>query len=80
MIRLKFPNHMQDMIQYRGINVDQIRLAINEPDFTKDAYEGKTMVCKQIEAEKFIKVVYYKDGFRDSNDFIVVTAYYTSNC
>jgi hypothetical protein len=80
MIRLKFPNHMQDMIQYRNLNVDHVRLAIREPDFTSDAYEGKTKVCKQLEDGRAIKVVYYKDGFRDSNDFMVVTAYYTPNC
>ncbi len=80
MIRLKFPNHMQDRIQDRELNIDHVRLAINKPDFTEASYAGRTKVCKQIEAEKFIKVVYYKDGFKDSNDFIVVTAYYTSNC
>ncbi len=79
-ITLKFPNHMQDMIQFREINVDHVKLAIREPDWTKDAMEGKIKVCKKIEDGKAIRVVYYKDGFRDTQEFMVITAYYTSNC
>lgn len=80
MIRLKFPNHMQDMIQFRGLNVDHVRLAIREPDFTEETFEGRVKVCKQLEKGKAIKVLYHKDGFKKANDFMVITAYYTSNC
>lgn len=79
-MRLKFPNHMQDMIQYRGLSVDDVRLAIMDPDFTEETFQGRTKVCKELETGKFIKVMYYKDGFKNTQDFIVVTAYYTSNC
>lgn len=79
MWRLKFPNHMQDMIQYRGINIDHVRSAISEPDLTEPAYEGKTKVSKKVDESRTIKVVYYKDGFKDKKDYVIVTAYYTSN-
>ena len=67
------------MIQYRGINIEHIKSAIREPDWTKPTLEGKMKVYKQIELGRAIQVVYYKDGFRDSNDFIVITAYYSGN-
>ena len=70
---------MQDMIQYREIDVDHVRLAIREPDLTKDAFEGKTKVSKKIDERRSITVVYYKDGFKDKKDYVIVTAYYTSN-
>lgn len=71
---------MQDMIQHRGINVDHVREAIREPDFTSDTFQGRIRVCKQVGKDRAIKVIYCKDGFRDKNDYIVVTAYYTPNC
>lgn len=79
-IRLKLPNHIQDMIQYRNLSADHIRLAIRESDWTKDVLNGRLKSCKQLEKGRAIRVVYYKDGFRDTNDFIVITAYYTDNC
>jgi hypothetical protein len=80
MVRLKFPNHMQDRIQDRNLNVDHVRLAIREPDWTKEVLQGKMKVCKKIDENTSIRVVYYKDGFRDTNDYMVITAYYTPSC
>ena len=71
---------MQDMIQFRNLNVDDVKSAIREPTWTKDAFEGKKKACKILNERRAIRVVYYKDGFRDTNDFIVITAYYTDNC
>lgn len=79
-VRLKFPNHMQDMIQFREINVEHVKLAIREPDWTKETFQGRVKVCKQVEEDRAIRAVYYRDGFRDTNDHIVITAYYTPNC
>jgi len=71
---------MQDMIQFRGISVEHVRMAIREPDWTKPVFEGKIKVCKQLQDGRAIRVIYYKDGFRDTRDFMVVTAYYTDKC
>ena len=68
------------MMQHREINVDHVRLAIREPECTKAVLRGRVKVCKPLESGNAITVVYYKDGFRDRNDFIVVTAYYKSRC
>lgn len=76
MIRLKFPPHFQDRMQERGIDVDHIRKAINTPDFTKETFHHRVIVRKSIDEKRAIEVVYFKDGFRDSNDYIIITAYY----
>lgn len=76
MIRLKFPPHFQDRIQERGIDVDHIRKAINAPDFTKETFQHRVLVRKLIDEKRTIEVVYFKDGFKDSHDYIIVTAYY----
>ncbi|HQU08076.1 MAG TPA: hypothetical protein PK539_03435 [Candidatus Paceibacterota bacterium] len=71
---------MQDMIQFRGLNVEHVKLAIREPDWTKKTFQGRLRACKQVGRNKAVRVVYYKDGFRDSNDYIVITAYYSPSC
>jgi hypothetical protein len=78
-VRLKFTRHAQDMIQYRNISVDHIRSAIREPDFTEDSFQDRVLVRKQVDDSREIEVVYYREGFRDANDYVIITAYYTSN-
>lgn len=63
------------MMQARGINIDHVKTAIKDPDFTGPAYEGKILARKAV-GEKTIEVIYCKDGFRDTNDYIIITAYY----
>jgi hypothetical protein len=75
-MRLKFTVHAQIRMQERGLQVDDIKKAINDPDFTKDAYEGKVLVRKELANGRTIEVVYFKDGFRNSNDYFIITAYY----
>lgn len=75
-IRLKFPPHMQDRIQDRSIDADHVRKAINNPDFTKSVFEGRILVKKKLEDGRTIKVIYFKDGFRDVNDRVIITALY----
>ena len=77
-IRIKLTRHAQDMVQYRDVSVDHIRLAIREPDFTENSFEDRVLVRKEIDDERTIEVVYYREGFKDSNDYVIVTAYYTS--
>ena len=76
MIRLKFTTHFQDRMQERGIEVDHIRKAINSPDFTKTTFQGRVLVQKKIDQDRTIEVVYFRDGFRDSHDYIIISAYY----
>ena len=79
MIRLKLPNHIQDMIQFRGLQIDHIRKAIRNPDFTETTYQGRILVRKDIDENRTIEVIYYREGFRDTNDYVIITAYYPSN-
>ncbi len=78
-LRLRMSNHMQDMMQFRGIEIDHVRQAINKPDLTEPAYNDKILVRKKIDEEKTIEVIYRKDGFRDTNDIILITAYYLTD-
>lgn len=63
-------------MQERGIDVDHIRKAINTPDFTKETFKHRILVRKKIDEMRTIEVIYFKDGFRDSNDHIIITAYF----
>ena len=77
MIRLKFPPHAQERIQERGLQIDHIKQAIREPDFTKKVFEDRTLVRKKIDKKRTIEVIYCKEGIvRNTNDYLVVTAYY----
>lgn len=77
-ISLKLTVHAQDMIQFRGINIDHMRAAIREPDYTKTAFEGTIKSRKAVGKRKTIEVVYHKERFRDTNEYLVITAYYTT--
>lgn len=75
-LRLKFPPHFQDRMQERGIEVDHVRKAVNDPDFTKDTFQGRKLSRKKLEDGRTIEVIYFKDGFRNTNDIIIITAIY----
>ena len=75
-MRLKFSLHCQFRIPERGIKIDHIKKAIKEPDTKQNAFEGRIKVQKKIDG-KIIKVVYFKDKFKDKKEeYIIVTAYY----
>jgi len=63
-------------MQERGIQIEHVRTAINSPDFTKPTFQGRVLARKKIDEERVIEVIYYKDGFRDTNDIVIITALY----
>lgn len=68
--------HFQDMIQLRGLNLEHVKQALNNPDEKDDVFDGKTRVKKDV-GEKVIEVIYSKDNFRDKKDeYVIITAYY----
>jgi len=75
-MKLKLTRHFQDMIQYRGIELDDVKKALNSPDSLEDAYGGALKATKRI-GGKEIEVVYCKENFKDKKDeYLVITAYY----
>ncbi len=76
MIRLKFTGHSQVRLQERGLQIDDIKKAIREPDFTEPTFEGRMLARKSLSNGRTIEVIYFKDGFRKSNDYFIITAYY----
>lgn len=62
----------------RGIDVDHIKRAIKNPDFTEQTFQGRMLVRKEIDERRVIEVIYYKQGFKDANDYVIITAYYLS--
>jgi hypothetical protein len=75
-MKLKLTKHAQDMVSYRGLSIDHIKRAINEPDSKKDSYENKIKVIKKVDGKK-IEVIYCKEGFKDKKgEYLVITAYY----
>lgn len=67
---------MQDMIQFRELNIDHVKLAIREPDFTETTFQGRMKVRKELDDGRVLEVIYFREGFKDSNDHVVITAYY----
>lgn len=79
-MRLKFPHHAQERIQERNINIDHIKKAISEPDFTKNVSDGRVRVTKKIDKKRAIEVIYCKEkAVKKSNDYLVITAYYITS-
>ncbi len=75
-MKLKFPNHFQERIIQRDINIDHVKLAMTNPDKKNLVFEGRIRVTKKI-GKKTIEVVYFKEAFRDKKDeYIIITAYY----
>lgn len=79
MIRLKFPQHMHARMVERGIDVDHIRKAINNPDLKEDAFQGRIRVTKELTDGRTMEVIYYREAFKGSKDYVIITAYYLSN-
>ncbi|MBM2817863.1 MAG: hypothetical protein HW401_453 [Parcubacteria group bacterium] len=68
--------HFQDMIQFRSLNIEHVKQALNDPDEKDDVFDGKIRVKKDV-GEKIIEVIYSKDNFRDKKEeYIIITAYY----
>lgn len=74
--RLKLSVHAQTRITERGVDLAHIKRAILEPDFTNKSFEGRILSRKTLEDGRLIEVIYSKDGFRGTNDYFIVTAYY----
>lgn len=79
MMKLLFPRHFQHRMMERGIDVDHIKRAIKTPDFTEPTFQGRILVRKEIDKDRVIEVIYYKQGFKDTNDYVIITAYYLPN-
>lgn len=78
-MKLKLPPHFQARQQERGLSIDHIKKAIREPDTQENSFGGRVKVGKSIE-DKYIVVIYSKEGFRDKKDeYIVITAYYLTS-
>lgn len=78
MMKLKLTRHFQDMMQHRGIDLDHVKKAMKKPDSTEPSYDGRTKIIKELENGKTITVIYSREGFKDANDYVMITAYYSS--
>ncbi len=76
MMKLLFPKHFQYRLMERGIDVDHVKHAIRDPDFTETTFQGRILVRKEIDEKRVIEVIYYRQGFKGANDYVIITAYY----
>jgi hypothetical protein len=75
-MKFKLTNHFQLRFGERSINLDHVKLAIQNPDSKEMVFEGKIKVTKNI-GGKTIEVLYCKEGFKDRHDeYLLITAYY----
>jgi Domain of unknown function (DUF4258) len=77
--KLRLTSHAQMRIFERGIDIDEVKQAILEPDFRKADPYGGVKVMKKI-GDRTIVVVYSEEKFKDrKNEYLVVTFYYLDN-
>ena len=69
-------NHFILRMHERGIIIDDVKKCLRLPDGTKDAGGGKTEAHKALDGGKTITVIYFKSAY-DTNDLVIVTAYYS---
>ena len=60
----------------RGIDVDHVKQAVKNPDFTEQTFQDRILVRKRVGENRVIEVIYYRQGFKGANDYVIVTAYY----
>lgn len=75
-IRLKMTTHFQSRMVERGIQIDHVKQVIHSPDSTENREDGTIVVTKELTDGRTIEAVYSKEGFRDSHDYLMITAYY----
>ena len=75
-MRLKLSVHAQTRMAEREFQIEHVRLAIREPDLAENTFEGRVKVTKELEDGRTIIVLYYKEDFRGTNDYFIITAYY----
>jgi hypothetical protein len=64
------------MMQHRGIELDDVKKALNSPDNVNDTHNGAFKTTKRI-GDKEIEVIYCKETFKDKKDeYLIITAYY----
>lgn len=68
--------HMQNRIQDRGLQAEHVREAINDPHFTSTTFEGRMKVRKTLADGREITVIYFREDFKGTNDYFIITAYY----
>ena len=56
--------------------MDHVKLALKNPDLQVPTYDGKIKVTKKLEDGRVLTVIYRMEGFKDANDYVLVTAYY----
>ena len=74
--RIKLSIHAQIRLRERGIDAGSVKNTVLSPDFTDDAYDGKMLVRKEMPDGRTLEVIYYREDFRNTNDYLIITAYY----
>ncbi len=70
-MKLRFTDHVQFRINEREISIEEIKQAINNPDYSGIVLGGKILSKKKF-GQKTLEIVYFKDG----KEYVIVTAYY----
>lgn len=80
MIRLIITRHANEMMLARGIDLEHVKRAVKsavaDASLTEATYDGKMITRHEVGADRTLEVIYCKEGFRDQNGYIIVTAYW----
>lgn len=75
---LKLTRHVQKRIKERGIDLKNLRKAVEKPDTQSKLANDKVKAIRKIGKKKIV-VIYKKDGFsfKDAKEkvYIIITAY-----
>lgn len=72
-MQLRFPIHFREKLVERGINVDHVKQAIQNPDYQIPKSEGRILARKRIDT-RVLEIIYAKGSSK--NKFVIITAYY----
>ncbi len=75
-MKLLLTNHFKLRQLERNINLEHVKIAIKNSDCTGQSFQDRIIVRKRVDIDCEIEVIYYKQGFKGANDFVIVTAYY----
>lgn len=71
-MNLRFSIHFQQKIIERGVNIDQLKKVIRNPDKFYVSFGGR-IVARKVEDDRILEIVYIKGS---KNEYIILTAYY----
>lgn len=78
-VRIRLNTHSQARLIGRGIDIGRVKETILRPDATGPAHQGRMFARRKLENGRILEVIYYKRADRNTNEYFIITVYYTNH-